>query len=381
MEPPSTKSRAAFRAIPLAVILISGGGYAVSDPGAEAGEPAASATATLSTDLPDSMLRSEAGDSSAESASDPEGAAGDSSPVALLPGIQADSVTWLPPLRPPPDFGPFVPEALAVDGLGRLFVLDRAAGRIARVTEEDRWTLFGVGDQGGARNPNLTDLFAQWGTDLYALDPAAAVLYQFDLDGHLRRSVPYGEGLLQSRRGFLQPADFLLNHVGELVLLDRSGAGLLLFDRTGAFFSDLAAGATGRERLRAPERVVLNRDGDFFVLDPPDGSIRRFSRQGAPRSPWTYREESDPRTGLPPLLSVIAKREVVVASADLAWLRLYRSDGEVLARWVLPPDPRAPFADLVVGANRILYLAAPRAGEVVRLRLPPRDHRPAAGGP
>jgi hypothetical protein len=284
--------------------------------------------------------------------------------AASVPGGELDS---LPPLRPPGESS-FSPEALAVDALGRLFACDRAAGQIVRFTPEGACTRFGVGDQGGMRYANLTNLFAQWGPDLFALDASAATLYQFDLNGRLLRSISYREGLEAARLGSMQPSDFALTRTGELLLLDRSGGHVLLFDRFGSFLTDWASGAVGDERPQSPVRMAQDEQGQVFLLDPP--WVRRFSRQGASRPAWRYAEGLG-KTGGVPLLTVAPWGPVVVAGRDGAWIRLFDADGRLLLDWRNPSPSRDRNSDLAAGPDSTLYLSSSSLGEVRRWRWRP----------
>lgn len=298
----------------------------------------------------------------------------------------ADSLPSSPPsafvierlssLRPPEDFGRFAPEALALDGLGRLFALDRAGSRIARISPEGGWSLFGVGDQGGERLSNLSSLFAHWGPDLFALDPAAGRLYQFDLDGHLKKSLAYGEGMDQEALRFLQPSDFALTRSGELLFLDRSGR-LLLFDRFGRFVTDLASGGAGSDRLQSPQRLVQDDDGEIFVLDPPARRIRHFSRQGAQRPSWSYADGLPAASSGSPLLGMVAGEAIAVLTRDGARLRLFDPSGTLLLDWTNPEPGDAPLSDLVASPDSLLYVSSPNGGEILRWRWSRARH----GGP
>lgn len=284
----------------------------------------------------------------------------------------------LSPLLPPDSIGRVAPQALAMDGLGRLFVLDRSLGRILRLDRGGEWRLFGSGEQGGRRYPNMTDLYAGWGPGLFALDPAASEIHQFDLDGNFRRTLGYSDrrddraaGLdirAEDRTlGFLQPADFALSRSGELLLLDESGGRLLLYDRSGRFVTDLAAGTAGEDRPQAPTRLSLDAMDRIYVLDPPAGRIRPFSRQGAAAPSWPYREGLPGRGSRRTLLAVAGSR-VVVASGDGRWVRLFDPAGGLLLHWDNPAPPDGALTDMATSGDTLLYLASPASGQVHRWR-------------
>jgi len=267
-----------------------------------------------------------------------------------------------------------LPEAIAVDGWGRLFVLDRAGGRVLRVSPGGgppaEWLAFGVGDQGGAFFSNLSRLFSRWGPDLFALDPAAQVVYQFDLQGRLRSQIQLGAGSSEVRLERAQLVDFCLTRSGELLLLDRAGGRLLHFDRYGRFLSDWV---TGETRPLRPARMVQSADGRTQVLDPPTASIHPFTRAGIPLSPWRYDEGVQARISGEPLLGLTPWNQLILAGRDLSWLRLYSTEGRLLLDWRSPAPEKRRATDLAAGPDSLLYFCSPERGEVLRYRWVFRD--------
>jgi hypothetical protein len=280
-------------------------------------------------------------------------------------------LTPLDPLRPPEGGRRILPEALARDALGRLFVLDRAGGQIARIPPgadpSAAWAFFGVGDQGGTRLPHLTNVFAQWGPDLFALDPAAGILCQFDLQGRYKNSLSYLAGLPPERGGRVQVSDFGLTRSGELLLCDRAGGGLLAFDRYGRFLTDWTG--SGEDRPLGPTRLAQDEEGRVFLLDPPAAAVWVFSREGTPLSHWRYDGGLKAGEGDDPLLGVTPWDQVVLAARNLSWVRLFTPAGGLILHWTQPGSGRQIRSDLLAGSDSLLYVACPGAGEVERFRL------------
>ncbi len=292
-------------------------------------------------------------------AADP-GAARPGTETAPEPRIVLQPLTSL---QVPAAFSRFVPERLALDGLGRLFVLDASAGRIARILPAGTWTLFGVGEQGGERFPDLASIFARWGTDLFALDRTQRVLYQFDLDGHLRARLAYGDDLPEEL-AFGRPADFALSRTGELLLLDGLGARLLLFDRFGRFQTDLAVGMT--TPMEAPTRLVQDAEGACFVLDPAAGAIHRFGRQGIPLSSWTYHVPTQTKRSSP-LACVTPWNQLLLVGGRGGWLLAFTPEGASRLLTLPAAEQDAlELASAVMAPDSILYMACPQAREIRR---------------
>jgi hypothetical protein len=280
-----------------------------------------------------------------------------------------------PPLLPAAGGVAAAPERLALDALGRLFVLDRGSGRIFRRDDAGGWIEFGSGEQGGARLAQITGIFARPGPDLFALDGPAGTLCRFDLEGRLRAVIPWRD--VSEEIGAFLPADFAMTPSGELVLLDRDGGRLLRVDRDGRLLVDLASGLVGSLRLRAPARLAVDAEGTLFVLDPPGTRVLRFTRQGDALPPWNY------GAGLAPdreeaLLAIRPGGSILVVSRDGAWVRSFDGDGALQREW-RGEAVSHPLSD-AVASDSLLYLACPGGGRILRWRLPAdRDAEPANG--
>lgn len=277
-------------------------------------------------------------------------------------------------LTTPPRLGPFVPEAVAVDAFGRVLALDRGAGRIIRFDPGGAVIAFGASEQGADRTPILTGIFARRGPDLYAIDDAAGVLYRFDLDGGLRATVNYAEGLREAGLTPGRAADFALGTSGELFLLDRIGGRLLLFARDGRFVTDLFAGLSGASRPRSPARLAVTDDGTLFVLDIVGCRVRLLSREGATQDDWAGLEPGETAAEPPGLLAVTSGGRVVLASRGEGRIWIRDRAGRLLGEDALSPPPRIPLSDLEVAGDTLLLFASPGGGEILRRRLDVGDH-------
>ena len=289
-------------------------------------------------------------------------------PPAVVPG------RFLRPLTTPARLGSFVPEAVAVDAFGRVFALDRGAGRIVRFDPGGAVTAFGVADQGADRSPILTGIFARRGPDLYAIDDAAGTLYRFDLEGRLRATIVYADGLREARLAPGRAADFALSSSGDLYVLDRIGGRLLLFDRDGRFVTDLFAGLAGPGRPRTPARLALADDGALFVLDTAGCRVRRFSREGALLGDWAGLDPGETRAEPPGLLTVTDGGRVVLVSRGEGRIWVRDEAGRLLDEDLLLPAPRTPLSDVEAEGDTLLLLASPGGGEISRWRISALDH-------
>ncbi|MBK8231365.1 MAG: hypothetical protein IPK72_12405 [Candidatus Eisenbacteria bacterium] len=257
------------------------------------------------------------------------------------------------------------PERLALDGLGRLFVLERSGTRLLRLEPDSTWRAFGVGDQGGSRLAHLGSLFGKRGSDLFALDGRGGVLYRFDLDGHWETALSYrgAPGDASS-----EAVDFALSASGELLVVDRAGGRLLLFDRFGGFQAEVTA-AGGGDRPLGPTRLALDDEGTAYLLDPAARTVRRYSRQGVALDAWRYDEGLMRGAGQAACVDLLPNRTVALAAGDASWLRLFSPDGVLLFHAEFPAWRGTRITDLVAFDDSLLYIARPDQGEVARLAV------------
>lgn len=269
-------------------------------------------------------------------------------------------------LRPPADEGLVTPDRLGLDDLGRLFVLDRAQAEIWRVEADSLWSRFSASEQGGPRSSRATRLCARPGTDLWALVPSTSVLERFDLDGRFLGSIRLALELVPA--GDVEPGDFVLTQSGDLCLLDRAGARVLLFDREGRFLTDWSAGQAGAARPEAPNALALDREGTVWMLDPAAGLVRSWDRRGAPGRSFRFGGGLSPRASAAALLTVL-DAWVVVAATDASWIRFFDFRGEFLFQGEFPTWRGVAAGDLESDTRDRLFLARAAAGEVACVRV------------
>ena len=174
------------------------------------------------------------------------------------------------------------PSDLCVDPLGRLLVLDGSSGRIWVLSSDRPAVPFGASDQGSGRFEIPTRVFSRWGLHVYTLDPQSRRVSVFDLEGRYESTFDLEESLLAGGGpADVELADFVVDKDGSLIVLDRLGGRLLLFDNSGGFRGLLGEDLTGSERLVAPSDLEVDETGNLYIADPPSGKLIRIGRQGS----------------------------------------------------------------------------------------------------
>jgi hypothetical protein len=149
--------------------------------------------------------------------------------------------------------------ALAVDGVGRLWLLDRRGDHLARV------------EPGGA-----APIFTGVGEDLNRLTGLAwDGRRMISIDQRERQLVaigPEGSRSALAVRGLQKPADLAANQAGGIAVLDSRADAVFFFDREAAGTGSLAWSVAGLNRVAALDYAP---DGSLILLDGASGASVR----------------------------------------------------------------------------------------------------------
>jgi len=177
-----------------------------------------------------------------------------------------------------------VPHALITDPLGRLWILDRSRGRIARLNADGEGRSLAIGSLsvGGVSTP-VADIAAS-GAFLFLLQPAIESISLLDLDGYYRNQVNLEPELERAGyRGFLASRLFV-GLSGDLWLLEPRSGRLLRLDRLGRFLDAPLNAMAGADRLRRIEDATFGPDDALLLLDGGRSGIATISATGAPQA-------------------------------------------------------------------------------------------------
>jgi hypothetical protein len=147
------------------------------------------------------------------------------------------------------DFAPV--SALAADGLGRLWLLDRRGDRLGVIRPGAIGPIVSGDVDGGSRLSALA-----WdGRRLIALDPRKRVLLAIGPEG-ARRELPAS--------GLQKPLDVAVNAAGGIAVLDIRAGAILFFDAEGSELGRRSWETAGIDR---PAAVAYANDGALYLLD------------------------------------------------------------------------------------------------------------------
>jgi len=144
--------------------------------------------------------------------------------------------------------------ALAVDGVGRLWLLDRRGERIGRLEPGGPAPIVVAAADSGGRLAALA-----WdGRRIISVDPRARVLVEIGPEGARR---------VLAASGMQKPIDVAVNAAGGIAVLDSRADTILFFDAQGSRLGSLPWSAAGISKAVA---VLFAPDGALLLVDGSD---------------------------------------------------------------------------------------------------------------
>lgn len=165
-----------------------------------------------------------------------------------------------------PDGSLIFPVRVAVDGRGRVLVLDRMRGTVIRLDDNlkaEKILAAGPGSKG------LVD-FKIKGTDIWALDGLSGKVYQFSEKG--------ASTALSLKYSFEFPVSLEIDDAGQFYILDRHAGKMVVFGPRGDFRYDFLGQGQRHGKLWYPSQVLFDWDGRLCVVDEGNGRVDVFNR-------------------------------------------------------------------------------------------------------
>jgi streptogramin lyase len=277
----------------------------------------------------------------------------------------ADSLSALPSWDPTdPEAGlHLTPHALAVDPIGRVWVLDRSRGRILRPQADGAGRSLNVGGREGSAAAPVADM-AISGAFLYLLEPSGPSIALLDLDGAWRDRVELAGSLDEAGRPGFLASRLLVGSSGDLWLFEPRSGGLLRFDRRGRFLDAPLEALAGNARPVRIADAALTPDDGIVILDAVRGGILPLDASGAPMA----FEPLVPPPVEPSSIAVDAKGRRYVLEAG-GRLRILDPGGALLADGMAPGVEGAGQRRLAITGDHVLCAADPARGKVLRWRV------------
>lgn len=165
-----------------------------------------------------------------------------------------------------PDGSLIFPAHLALDGQGRLLVLDRMKGAVLRLDDNLKVEKTFAGPEGSR---GIVD-FKVKGSKLWALDGLADQVYLFAGEG--------APSVIKLASPLEFPVSLEIDDAGQLYILDRHAGKVAVFGPQGEFRFDFLDRGKGPGRLWYPSQLLFDWAGRLCVVDEGNNRVDIFSR-------------------------------------------------------------------------------------------------------
>ncbi len=293
------------------------------------------------------------------------------SSVMAFPACSSSTVAAIDSILPLPALVPvdqeadlhLTPHAIAVDPIGRPWILDRARGRVL---------LLGGGDSPG-RSMSVADTrirgafpfadIAASGAYLFLLEPASPSLTLLDLDGYARERVDLAHEVELAGEAGFSAARLLVGRSGDLWLIDPRGK-VLHFDRRGRFLDAPLDGLAGDDRPTRIADAALAQDDGVVLLDPGTSSLVTLPAAGG-RQPSL---QLGGRLAEPAALAVDEDGTCFLLESS-GRIRAIAPGGAILYDGVPRDENEIALGRACITADGILMRADPAGGTISRWRI------------
>jgi DNA-binding beta-propeller fold protein YncE len=178
---------------------------------------------------------------------------------------------------------------------------------------------------------------------IYVLHRGTPPLVALDKEGQFLRA--WGEGL------FKVPHGLRVDRAGNLWTTDNGNHVLRKFDASGKLLATLgvegqAGAAPGEVVFRAPDDVVFDSRGNFYVADSGNARIVKLDPEGKFLAAWGQKGKADGQFATAHSLAIDSADRLYVGDRGNQRVQLFDTGGKHLATWTGMGNP---FGLLVVG--------------------------------
>jgi DNA-binding beta-propeller fold protein YncE len=224
-----------------------------------------------------------------------------------------------------------VPEGVAVDGSGNVYVADQGNDRVQKFTSTGTfltsWGTTGTGD-GEFRSPRgiAVDGFG----NVYVTDAHNDRIQKFDSDGNF--ITKWGvSGTGDGELGY--PIAVAVDGTGNVYVAEFGNNRISKFDSSGNFLTKWGTLGTGNGEFDAPAGVAVDSTGDVYVADTFNGRIQKFDGNGNWLATWGAAGSGDGEFVGPFGISVDALDTVYVADTANNRIQTFDTAGTFVSKW------------------------------------------------
>lgn len=165
-----------------------------------------------------------------------------------------------------PDGSLIFPARLAVDGHGRLLILDRMRGAVLRLDDSLKVEKVLAGDPG---NKGFVD-FKIKANGIWSLDGLSGKVYHFAGEG--------APAVVSLDRPLEFPVSLEVDESGQFYILDRHSGSVVVFGPRGDFRHELFGRGKRHGKLWYPSQLLFDWEGRLCVVDEGNSRVDIFNR-------------------------------------------------------------------------------------------------------
>jgi len=183
------------------------------------------------------------------------------------------------------DNGQFdMPQDVAVDKDGNIFVVDRLNVRVQKFNSKGEFLLtWGGKGQGHGLFAEPFSLAMDPAGKIWVLDGPANLLQRFETDGTF---------ISQFMGDFYAPANVSVDSGGNIYVANAGGANVRKYSKDGERLATLTSHGSGKGEVADPNACVADTDGTLYVADTGNRRIQKLKSDGRFLKQWALPKET-----------------------------------------------------------------------------------------
>ncbi|WP_164913772.1 PKD domain-containing protein, partial [Methanoculleus taiwanensis] len=234
----------------------------------------------------------------------------------------------------------FMPEGVAIDGDGFIYVADTGNHRIQKFDTNGtfirKWGSYGTSD-GAFDNPE--SIAADADGFIYVADTGNNRIQKFDRNGTF--ITKWGSAGISDGR-FGEPRGIAVDPAGYVYVADCNNIRVQKFDSNGTFVTGWGSSGTGDGQFYRPERIASDGTGNIYVTDPGNYRVQKFTSNGVCITTWGTRGSGDGEFDVPQGICIDADGLVFVVDEYNNRVQVFSPSNPI-------PAPVASFTANVTG--------------------------------
>ena len=215
------------------------------------------------------------------------------------------------------------PNSLAVDGSGRLYILDQGIPRVSVVDLKTmRAVHFGTEGDGKLIMPVAVAVDAK--ENVYVTDSETSKVNRYSADGRFT-------GVLGADGLFKRPTGIVCdNKSGRVFVVDTGAQDIKVLDLTGRHLFDFGGRGDGDGQFNYPTHIAVDQSGKIYVTDALNFRIQIFDQDGRFLRKFGKHGDTYADFERPKGVAVDSFGNIYVADAAQDMIKIFDSSGKLL---------------------------------------------------